>query len=233
MRKPCAAVVRLLEGQAGVTLVELLVVTSMMVLVVWASMTLLVTSSRDQHRDQAYAEEISATTAALARLTHDLRQATKIVSAGPNSIEFLMPVSNSTAVDDVKYDCTATDRRGTGYTRCARVQAIYPATLPQVGTTTGSADIVHVSNGSISTYCNATGSAASGSVFFYENADTPDTTPGATTCDESYVARVALDPTYIGVRIVVPAAGDVVRLAALTHSTVLQDGAYMRNLDVP
>ena len=233
MRKPCAAAVRLLEGQAGVTLVELLVVTSMMVLVVWAAMTLLITSSRDQSRDQAYAQEISSTTSAMARLAHDLRQATKVVSASPNSIEFLMPVSGSTAVYDIKYSCTATDTRGAGYTRCARVQSTYPAPLPQVGSTAGSADIVHVSNGAISTYCTANGSAPSGSVFFFQNAVTPDTTPGAAACDESYVARIALNPTYVGLRVVVPAAGDVVRLAALTHSTVLQDGAYMRNLDVP
>jgi Tfp pilus assembly protein PilW len=233
MRKLCAAAVRLLEGQAGVTLVELLVVTSMMVLVVWASLTLLVTSSRDQHRDQAYAEEISSTTAALARLAHDLRQATKIVSASPNSIEFLMPVSGSTAVYDIKYTCTASDTRGAGYTRCARVRSVYPAPLPAVPATAASADIVHVSNGSIATYCTSNGSGPSGSVFFYQNAVTPDTTPGATACDESYVDRISLNPTYIGLRVVVPAAGDVVRQAALTHSTVLQDGAYMRNLDVP
>ena len=224
---------RALTEEAGATLIELLVVSVMMVLVVWAALTLLITSSRDQNRDQAYAQEVADTTTSVARLAHDLRQATKILAASPNSIEFLMPVGGSAAVYDVRYTCAAQDSRGAGYTRCARVQSTVPAALPTVAATAHSGDIVHVSNGTIATYCTANGSGPSGSVFFFQNAATPDTTVGAPACDESYVERVSLNPTYIGLKIVVAAAGDVVRQAALKHSTVLQDGAYVRNLDLP
>jgi hypothetical protein len=236
MRRFLSRAIRRAREDAGVMLVELLVVSSMLALVVGATLAMLQTTSAAQNRDQAYAQEITKSTAALARLTHDLRQATQIVSAGPNSIEFYMAatVSNATVIYDIKYVCTAADSRGAGFTRCARLQSTYPAALPSVPATTGSTDIVHVMNGSLATYCATSGTAPSGSVFFYQNAAIADTNPSPPVCDESYVARVALSPTYVQVRIAVPASGDLATaLHPMTHTTVLQNGVYMRNLDNP
>jgi type II secretory pathway pseudopilin PulG len=236
MRRLLSCAIRRAREDAGVMLVELLVVISMLALVVGATLAMLQTTTAAQNRDQAYAQEITTSTASLARLAHDLRQSTQIVSAGPNSVEFYMPatVSDTTVVYDIKYVCTAADSRGVGFTRCARLQSTYPATLPSIPATASSTDIVHVTNGNIATYCTSNGAAPSGSVFFYQNAAIADTNPSPPPCDESYVARVALSPTYVQLRIAVPASGDLASAAhAMTHTTVLQNGVYMRNLDNP
>ncbi|MHB8658312.1 MAG: hypothetical protein ACYC91_10230 [Solirubrobacteraceae bacterium] len=232
-RRALASTRQRLACESGLTLVELLVVCIMLIALTTATLALLQSATSVQTRDAAYADEITATQADLARLTHDLRQATTIVAGQPNRIEFLMPstqVVNGTPTTitlDIRYDCTAGDSLS-GYTRCAREQSVYPAVLPAFTTAAGSDDIQHVINGTVSTYCNGAGSSQSGSVFFYENANTanPDLSPPP--CDENYQTLVAQRPNYVQVLIEVPASGDLTS-NGLHHTTTLSSGAYLRN----
>lgn len=228
---------RAIERQAGFTLVELLVAISIFLLVVGATEAILVSTTWTQTRDQAYAEEIASTQAGLARLVHDLRGATSLQVVGPDLLEFQLTQAGTTY--NVMYDCSASDALGAPYTRCARTQAVAPSPAPVAGSTAGSEDIQHVwnnatntANGSnFATFCNSSGSARSGSVFFASNPSTsnPDSSPPA--CDETYeVANVAPLPSYIQITVQVPASGDL-KSFGLRHLTVLQTGTYLPNAD--
>jgi hypothetical protein len=210
---------------------------AMLLIVVAATLTMLVVAGRTQNRDQAYAQEISAVQTALARLVHDLRGATSVGPVGPGQIQFQV-VQNGTTYN-VEYNCNAPDTLGTPYTRCARTQAVAPALPPVYGSTAGSLDLQHVwnnptnlgSGNAYATFCNTTGSAQSGSVFFVSNPNTPNPDGSTLACDESYEEGwVAPHPTYVQVRVQVPASGDLTH-GGLTHTMVLKDGAYLPNSD--
>jgi type II secretory pathway pseudopilin PulG len=220
-------------SEQGFTLIELLVVLVMMIVVLTATLTALGSVTTTQTRDQAYAQEVTATQTALARLVHDLREATQILLVTPSKLEFTLSV-NGTAYD-VLYDCTAADSLGTGYTRCARTQATAPTTPPAAGAVARSMDIQHIYNNAThgySTFCKSDGSAQSGSVFFVSNSNIPNTDGSNLACDEAYEDEIAglAAPTYVQVQVEVPASGSLVR-GGLTHLTVLSTGAFLPNLD--
>jgi hypothetical protein len=206
--------------------------------VVGATLYALQAATNAQIRQQAYSDEITTTQGAVARLLHDLRQASRIVFVEPYAVEFQMAVTQVTngvshqVTLDILYQCNAPDSLGSGYTRCARVQSVDPNPLPAVTSTPGPGDIQHVINGGSTVYCNTNGSAASGSIFFPQNASTtnPDVSPPA--CDENYEAIVAAQPSFLQVLIQVPASGDLSgrqKATALQHTTTFSGGAFIRN----
>jgi prepilin-type N-terminal cleavage/methylation domain-containing protein len=219
--------------ERGFTLIELLVVLVMMLVVMIATMAALSAATTTQTRDQAYAQEVTATQTAVARLIHDLRAATLVLLVTPTKLEFQLPVSGTTY--NVFYNCTAADSLGSGYTRCARTQAVAPAPPPTAGSKAGSLDIQHIYNNAgrgYSTFCKSDGSAPSGSVFFVTNSNIPNTDGSTLACDEAYEDEIAglAAPTYVQVQVQVPASGSLVR-GGLQHFTVLSTGAFLPNLD--
>ena len=215
----------------GFTLIEMLIVTSLLLVIVAATLTALEVTMRAQNRDQAYAQEITQSQASLARLIHDLRQATLFQSVTPNAIRFQM-IENGTTYN-VRYDCTATDSLGSPYTRCAQTQAVSPATPASPSNTVGSLDIQHVSNGSITNFCNSAGTGTSGAVFFVSNPSIPNTDGSTAVCDEAYermLASLGGGPDYVQVQVQVPARGNL-RVGGLTHTTVLTNSTFLPNLD--
>jgi prepilin-type N-terminal cleavage/methylation domain-containing protein len=233
--QPAATTARFdrVAGEHGFTLIELLVVLVMMVVVLTATLTALTAATTTQTRDQAYGQEVTATQTSLARLVHDLREATQILLVTPSKLEFQLKVNSATY--NVLYDCTAADSLGTGYTRCARTQATAPATPPAAGATAGPLDIQHIYNDAAhgaGTFCKYDGSAPSGSVFFVANSNIPNTDGSNLACDEAYEDEIAgLDaPTYVQVQVEVPASGSLLR-GGMTHLTVLSTGAFLPNLD--
>ena len=105
-----------IHGQHGYTMIEMLVGMTLTLFIAGATMTLLEAATRAQSRDQSYAQEITSTQTALARLVHDLRQASSFSLVSANVLQFQM-VANGTAIN-VRYDCTASDSLGTAYRRC-------------------------------------------------------------------------------------------------------------------
>ncbi|HWF55433.1 MAG TPA: prepilin-type N-terminal cleavage/methylation domain-containing protein [Solirubrobacteraceae bacterium] len=221
-----------LLGQAGYTLIELLVAMAIGLVILTAVLTALLTVTNNQSQDAAYAEQISSTQTTFWRLLHDLRQATAFVSLTPNSVVFQMVISGTTY--NVFYNCAAIDSLGSPYTRCARTQALAPALPAAAGSAAGSTDIQHVANGSIATFCTTDGSAQSGSVFFPSNANVPDTDGSTAACDEAYereLASLSGGPDYMQVKVKVPISGGL-KSSALTGKSVLQSGVFLPNLDV-
>lgn len=220
-------------SEQGFTLIELLVVLVVMIVVLFATLAALGSATTTQTRDQAYAQEVTATQTALARLVHDLREATQVLLVTPSKLEFQLSVNGT--VYNVLYDCTPADSLGTGYTRCARTQATAPTTPPAAGSVAGSLDIQHIYNNAAhgySTFCKSDGSAPSGSVFFVSNSNIPNTDGSNLACDEAYEDEIAglAAPTYVQIQVEVPASGDLVS-GGLNHLTVLSTGAFLPNLD--
>jgi hypothetical protein len=234
--RPNAGRRSLIRDEDGISLVELLVAMAMLLVVIVPVMTMLVVSGRTENRDQAYAQEVQSSQTALARLIHDLRTATSFQDAGPGLLEF-QDVDGATTYN-VMYDCTAPDSLGAPYTRCARTQAVAPALPPPAGATAGPEDIQHVWNNptntsggtDYATFCNGTGSAPSGGVFFVSNPNTPNTDGSTLACDEAYEDLVAAHPDYVQISVRLPAGGDL-QNGGLAHSIVLADGTYLPNLD--
>ncbi len=199
--------------------------------IVSATLNVLQAASKAQSRDQNYAQEITNTQAALARLMHDLRQATGFQLITPTAIQFTT-VSGSTTYN-VKYDCSAPDTLGSPYTRCARTSAVAPAAPPAYGSKAGSLDIQHVLNGTSSTFCNAGGTAQAG-VFLVSDSTTPNTDGSNLACDETYaynIAALTVHPNYVQVMVKVPASNDL-KTGGMTHQTVLTSGAFIPNLEL-
>jgi len=219
------------SSQAGFGLIELLIVMAMLIVIVGATLSAMESMSSDQTRDQSYARELTNTQTALARLVHDLRQATSFQSIAPNSITFQL-VANGTTYN-VEYNCTAPDSLGSAYTRCARTQAVAPATPPSAPATAGSLDIQHIANGNINTFCTADGSGPSGSVFWVDNPNIANTDGSTAACDEAFEQEIGPQlhvPTFVQVLVQVPASGDQAK-GGLTHLTTLKSGAFLPNSD--
>lgn len=217
--------------ESGYTFIELLIAMSIFLVITSATFAALEFVTKVQTRDQAYADEITTTQAALARLVHDVREATSFQLITPNAVEFQFAEGGTTY--NVEYNCDASDSLGSAYTRCARTQAVAPTAPPAASSTVGALDIQHVENGAISTFCNAAGSAQSGAVFYATNPSIPNTDGSGLACDENYeneIARQLLLPSYLAIRVVVPASGDLAS-NGLTHQTVLQTGVYLPNSD--
>jgi prepilin-type N-terminal cleavage/methylation domain-containing protein len=218
-----------LRATHGFTLVELLVAMVIALVIFGATLTALQVVTHDQNRNQAYAQEITSTEVAFARLQHDLRQATLFTSVTPNSISFQMAIAGTPY--NIAYNCSAADSLGGSYTRCARTQAMWPTAAPAPGATALSSDIQHVQNGNISTFCNTGGTGPSGSVFLPSNPNITNTDGSGSACDEAYELEIAnLQPTYIQLHIQVPASGGLAS-GGLTHQTVLSSGVFIPNLD--
>ena len=215
--------------QRGFTLIELLVTLSLFAVALTAIFDALGVLTRSATVTQAYSSEVQDAQVGIGRITHDLRTAYSVVSAQPNVIEFYqwanVAVNGVTqqVTEDVEYDC-AVPEPGTPYDECTRVQAIYPAALPSPST--GTAFVLRLLNGGVDTYCN------SNAVFHYTSASSNGSTA---TCTEASAAAAAINPVFVETRVLVPASDGLTgSLAAgtLTHSTVLDGGATLRNANL-
>ena len=115
-------------GEAGLTLVEMLVASAMAVVVVGAVGTMLVSAMRNQPDASERAQNISSTRWVLERLTREIRNGIAVDQASPSSVSFRTYVrrtscgsgtpsaSTSPAIEcEVTYTCTTTS--------CSRVEA--------------------------------------------------------------------------------------------------------------
>jgi type II secretory pathway pseudopilin PulG len=214
-------------------LIELLSALVVMILIMSATFAALNSTTKAQTRDQAYAQEVTATQTAIARMVHDLRQATLVLLVTPSKIEFQMPPIGGKTYT-VLYDCTASDTLGSGYTRCARTQTS-SGSLPAAGSTPGPQDIQHVYNDAahgFSTFCSANGSGPSGAVFLPSNPNFANTDGSSAACDEAYeqeIGTVVDGPEYVQIQVQVPASNGR-KNTGTTHLTTLTAGVFLPNL---
>jgi hypothetical protein len=177
-------------------LIELLVVMAMLMVVVGATLDLLQVGTRTENRGQQFANEIADGEAGLARMAHEIRQASSVTATTPNSIDFLITIRGQAR--RVFYECDV-PRPSTAFKECVRLSAAAGTALPALGT--AATVISRIANGTLAD-----------PVFGFS----PD----------------AIAPTYIDVRLELPAAGELTAGQGLSHNTVLDSGIYLRNLDV-
>lgn len=106
---------RLLGGQGGFTLVELLVGIVIALIAFTATMGLLVASLRKQNSAQARVAQLNQVASAEARLVRDLRQASTVTVSTATSISYTEPTTSGTA--SYTFSCVSgTCSRTTGST---------------------------------------------------------------------------------------------------------------------
>lgn len=172
-----------MDGEAGMTLIELLVAMVMGMIVVGGAMAMLISAVRDQPKQQQQADNISTARFELERMTREIRNGTSVTSASVSSVSFVARVrrtecggavsTNATtpAIQcQIVYSCTAN--------ACARTER-------KIGTTGGGTTTTIVTGiNSPEVFC------------FVPSANTDPTECGA--------ARSGTSPTYIGVTLHVP-----------------------------
>ena len=226
-----------LREQSGFTLVELLISMLVLLLALIPIFDSLVIGRQTENRDANYADELQTADVAMTRLIHDVREASSFQTVTPGLLKF--QVTQNGTLYNVSYDCTASDSMGAPYTRCARTQAVAPTPAPAATSAVSDLDIQHVYNNptnttggnEFATYCNATGTGLSGSIFFPENGNTANTDGGGLACDEAYEDLVAALPTYVQIRLMLPANGGQTTQGGYQHLIVLKGGAYIPNSD--
>jgi type II secretory pathway pseudopilin PulG len=89
MRRALANRLRELDGEAGMTLIELLVATVMGLIVVGGATAMLISAVRDQPKQQQQAENISTARYELERMTREIRNGVSVTASAPNSVSFV------------------------------------------------------------------------------------------------------------------------------------------------
>jgi type II secretory pathway pseudopilin PulG len=111
---------RLRADEAGFTLVELLVASSILIVILGAVLALLQTSTRVEARDRERTHAIREAQVGVYRMTRELRQAYSITSSSGYSIQ--AHIFEQGSDHHVTYDCTGTSSAGPPYGQCVRFE---------------------------------------------------------------------------------------------------------------
>ncbi len=188
-----------LAGERGTTLVELLIACVTGMIVFAAVLAMLESSQQVEARDTEWALSMQEGRAGLARLTREVRQASKVEKAETGAIEFLATIGGKEW--KVKYEC-GVSQTGTTYYECVRMAVEGKSgTLPSTGT-------IVVRN-----VLNPT------AVFEYFKGTEKNTA----------------EPNVVTLKLELPAKGTLkqVNNKGYGQTIVLENAAYMRNLNLP
>jgi prepilin-type N-terminal cleavage/methylation domain-containing protein len=193
-----------LRSQDGFTLIEMLMVTAMLPIVLGATFSGLEFAEKQTPKNVEYAQAISSTSAGLQRMIRDIRQAYRIDSTTPNSVDFNAVIGS---VDlEILYECDLAYPSTTGnthykeYRRCRRVS-----------TTTGSS-LPSISNGAVVIDRLLNGTTEQPVFTFKDSKGESDPT----------------NPTYIEAKIKVPARGEL--NTGLNHTITFNNGTSLPNV---
>ena len=165
MRKALKARVTAYRGEAGVTLIELLVASSMGVVLLGALGSLVISAMRTQPQISERAEAISSARWVLERLTREIRNGEKVDSATASTVSFQTYVRHATCGGttllasttpsikcEVTYTCTTT--------YCSRIEAVpgvYTGTAKRIFTGINDSNVFSYSpSAAAPTYISAT-----------------------------------------------------------------------------
>jgi prepilin-type N-terminal cleavage/methylation domain-containing protein len=126
-RPPPKTAPALRRGQAGFSLIELLVVILLLSVVLGAVMSPLVLAVKTQSTDAIYAYAQQSARTGLDSMVSQIRQAWAILSSGPNDVQMNVTIAGAALV--VYYECDI-PQPGTSYRECVRLQAPAGSSLP-------------------------------------------------------------------------------------------------------
>jgi type II secretory pathway pseudopilin PulG len=130
--------------QAGLTLVELLVTTSILMVVIGALLATFESSQRIVPNDVEWSHALQEGNAGLLRMVREIRQAAAIIGTTPNAVDFRVTLGGQD--QHVLYQCDVV-QAGTPYRECMRVQAAVGAALPLAAS--GQPVIARLLNGTV------------------------------------------------------------------------------------
>jgi prepilin-type N-terminal cleavage/methylation domain-containing protein len=130
-------------GERGFSLVESLVVSTLSLVVLGATLAPMVTTQRAEVRAALWQDQVQLGAAQEAHMIREVRAAYSIVGTTPNSIDFLISVAGTRV--QVAYECDLAEASPSTYRRCVRVQAAVGGALPAFST--GTTIVTHVLNG--------------------------------------------------------------------------------------
>lgn len=127
----------------GVSLTEVLVVCSVMIIVVLGVLSTLDSAAQTVPRDVERTHAIAEGRVGVLRMVRELRGAETIRGTTPNSVDFETSVGG--VVRRVRFACEVPDDALQGFRRCTRVEAVAGAELP--APTAGATLVSRVRNG--------------------------------------------------------------------------------------
>jgi Tfp pilus assembly protein PilE len=131
------------RGQAGFTVVEVLVAATISIGVLGSTLTPLAATQHAEISSASWSDQLQLAQAQESWMLREIRQAYAVLATTPNSIDF--DVSIAGVQEQVYYQCDVA-QPGTSYHECVRLQAAVGAPLPALST--GTVIVTDVSNGS-------------------------------------------------------------------------------------
>lgn len=188
------------SGEAGMTLIELLVASAMSIVLLGAIGSMVVSAMRTQPDISKSAQNVSSGRWALERLTREIRNGIRVDQATASKLSFLTYVRHATCGGTTLLSSNAASKKcevtyQCSTTACTRTEAAE-------GVYTGTARTLFTGINSSSVFC------------YVPSAETDPLTCGT--------AKVASEVTYVGVRLQVPGPNG-------SGSLTISDGASLRN----
>jgi Tfp pilus assembly protein PilV len=174
---------RVHDGEAGMTLIEILVAMVMGLIVVGGATAMLISAVRAQPKQQKQAENVDTARFELERMTREIRNGIVVTSSVPNSVSFVARVRRTTCGGSVPTSAS---------TPAIQCQIVYSCTT--TACTRTEREVGKTSGGVVSTIVTGINSSE---VFCFVPSSNPDPT-------ECGPAQPGKSPTYIGVTLRVP-----------------------------
>lgn len=172
-----------LDGEAGMTLIELLVAMIMGMIVVGGATAMMISAVRDQPRLQKQAENVDTARYELERMTREIRNGVSVTASAPTSVSFVAREHRTTCGGAVQTNPSAPS---------IPCQIVYACTASACTRTERAVEAT--SGGAVSTIVTGIDSAE---VFCF----VPSANADPTQCGP---AKAETTPTYIGVTLHVP-----------------------------
>lgn len=201
MRRRLASRLRELDGEAGMTLVEVLVATIMGLIVVGGATAMLISAVRDQPKQQKQAENIDTARFELERMTREIRNGVSVTTSASDSVSFVAQLRRTTCGGPAPTSSSAPP---------IQCQVLYSCTTSACTRT--ERDVGATSGGVTTTIVTGIDSAE---VFcFVPSANTDPTECGS--------AQAGKSPTFVGITLNVPNPSG-------PGSLTVSDGASLRS----
>ena len=196
------------SSESGFSLAEVLAAMMIFAVLLGATVTFLNTAEITSSKDTETANATQEAQTGLDRMVRDLRQASSVVIADPNTLDVTV------GDKEIRYQCGVADPTDSRYRRCVRSAGAVGAVPPGTG---GEVVVARLLNGT-----------AERPVFTYTYPPAAETDADDEAADPAD-PDPAPQPTYVTMALAVPAAGE--RKGGYKHEVVLDTGFYLRNVD--